>query len=69
LWQGQDSDTPCGPGRQDRRGNLIGLKGKHVFVKNDVMRDEYAVGGEVKTAIPRVVWGVAKEEAASGARR
>jgi hypothetical protein len=64
------------------RGNRIGLKegvkiggwggankGKHIFVENDVMRDDDAVGDEVKTAIPLVVRGVAKEEAASGARR
>jgi hypothetical protein len=43
-------------------------KGKHIFVKNNVMRDDDAVGDEVKTVTPRVVSGVAKEEAASGAR-
>jgi hypothetical protein len=44
-------------------------KGKHIFVENDVMRDDDAMGGEVKTAIPFVVTGVAKEEAASGVWR
>jgi hypothetical protein len=32
-------------------------------------RDDDAVGGEVQTPVPLVVRGVAKEEAASGARR
>jgi hypothetical protein len=44
-------------------------KGKYIFVENDVTRDDDAVGCEVKTAIPLVVRGVAKEEAASGAWR
>jgi hypothetical protein len=44
-------------------------KGKHIFVENDVMRDDDAMGGEVKTVIPLVVKGVAKENAASGAWR
>jgi hypothetical protein len=44
-------------------------KGKHIFVENDVARDDDAVGGEVKTAIPLVVRRVAKEEAAGGAWR
>jgi hypothetical protein len=44
-------------------------KGKHIFVKNDVARDDEAVGGEVKTAIPLVVRRVAKEEATGGAWR
>jgi hypothetical protein len=64
------------------RGNRIGLKkrveiggwggvskGKHIFVENNVTRDEYAVGDEVKTVIPLVVRGVTEEEAGSGARR
>jgi hypothetical protein len=34
-----------------------------------VTRDDDAVGGEVQTPIPRVVRGVAEEEAASGVRR
>jgi hypothetical protein len=63
-------------------GNRIGLeewveiggcggacKGKHIFVEDDVTRDDDAVGGEVQTPIPLVVRGVAEEEAASGARR
>jgi hypothetical protein len=33
-----------------------------------VTRDDDAVGGEVKAAIPLVVRGVAEEEAAGGAR-
>jgi hypothetical protein len=32
-------------------------------------RDDDAMGDEVKTAIPLVVGGVTKEEAASGVRR
>jgi hypothetical protein len=34
-----------------------------------VTRDDDAVGGEVKTPIPLMVRGVAKEKATSGARR
>jgi hypothetical protein len=44
-------------------------KGKHIFVEDDVTRDDDAMGGEIKTSIPLVVRGVAKEEAASGAWR
>jgi hypothetical protein len=44
-------------------------KGKHIFVEDDVTRDDDAVGGEVQTPIPLVVRGVVEEEAASGARR
>jgi hypothetical protein len=44
-------------------------KGKHIFIENDVMGDDDAMGGEVKTTIPLVVRRVAKEEAASGAWR
>jgi hypothetical protein len=44
-------------------------KGKHIFVKNDVMGDVDAMGGEVKIAIPLVVRRVAKEVAGSGAWR
>jgi hypothetical protein len=68
-------------GRLVWRGNRIGLKerveisgwggankGKHIFIKNDVTRDD-AVGGEVKIVIPLMVKGVAKEEATSGARK
>jgi hypothetical protein len=44
-------------------------KGKHIFVEDDVTRDDDAVGGEVQTPIPLMVRGVAKEEAAGGARR
>jgi hypothetical protein len=44
-------------------------KGKHIFVEDDVMGDDDAVGGKVKTVIPLVVRGVAKEEAADGTRR
>jgi hypothetical protein len=63
-------------------GNRVGLeegvkiggwggacKGKHIFVEDDVTRDDDAVGGEVQAPIPLVVRGVAEEEAASGARR
>jgi hypothetical protein len=44
-------------------------KGKHILVEDDVTRDDDAVGGKVQTPIPLVVRGVAKEEAAGGARR
>jgi hypothetical protein len=44
-------------------------KGKHIFVEDNVTRDDDAVGGEVHAPIPLVVRGVAEEEAASGARR
>jgi hypothetical protein len=63
-------------------GNWVGLeegvkiggwggacKGKHIFVEDDVTRDDDAVGGEVQAPIPLVVRGVAEEEVASGARR
>jgi hypothetical protein len=62
-------------------GNQIGLKegveisgwggdskGKHIFVEDDVTKDDDVVGDEVKTTIPLMVRGVAKEEATSGAR-
>jgi hypothetical protein len=57
-----------------RRCNRIGLKegveiggwggaykGEHIFVENDVARDDDVVGGEVKAAIPLVVRGVARK--------
>jgi hypothetical protein len=44
-------------------------KGKHIFVKNDMMRDDDAMGGEVKTTIPLVVRRVAKDEGTIGAWR
>jgi hypothetical protein len=44
-------------------------KGKHIFVEDDMTRDDDAIGGEVKTEIPLVVKRVAKEEAADGAWR
>jgi hypothetical protein len=63
-------------------GNRVGLeegvkfdgwgracKGKHIFVEDDLTRDDDAVGGEVQAPIPLVVREVAEEEAASGARR
>jgi hypothetical protein len=36
-------------------------KGKHIFVEDDMARDDDAVGGEVQTPVPLVVRGVAKE--------
>jgi hypothetical protein len=43
-------------------GGLGGAsKGKHIFVKDDVTRDDDAVGGEVQTPVPLVVRRVAKE--------
>jgi hypothetical protein len=44
-------------------------KGKHIFVKDNVTRDDDAVGGEVQTPVPLAVRRVAKEEASGGARR
>jgi hypothetical protein len=44
-------------------------KGKHIFVEDVVTGDDDAIGCELKTAIPLVVRGVAKEETASGAGR
>jgi hypothetical protein len=44
-------------------------KGKHIIVEDDVTGDDDAMGGEVKTTIPLVAMGVAREEAASGAGR
>jgi hypothetical protein len=41
-------------------------KGKHIFAKDDMTRDDDAMGGEVKPVIPLVVRRVAKKEAASG---
>ena len=70
----------CGRERPGWRRNRIGLKErveiggwggaskrKHIFVENNVMRDEYAVGDEVKTTIPLMVRGVPEDEAVSGA--
>jgi hypothetical protein len=34
-----------------------------------VTGDEDSVGGEVKTRVPLMVWGVAEEDTASGAGR
>jgi hypothetical protein len=55
-------------------GNRIGLeegvknggwggasKGKHIFVEDDMTRDDDAVGGEVQTPVPLVVRRVVKE--------
>jgi hypothetical protein len=44
-------------------------KGKHIFVENNVARDEFVVGGEVKAMIPLMVRGVTDEEAMNRARR
>jgi hypothetical protein len=44
-------------------------KVKHIFLEDDMMIDDDAMGGEVKTAIPLVVRRVAKEKATSGAWR
>jgi hypothetical protein len=42
-------------------------QGEDIFVKNNVTRDEYAAGDEVKASILLVVGGVTQEEAVSGA--
>jgi hypothetical protein len=44
-------------------------QGEHIFVQDDMTSDDDVLGGEVKTAIPLLVRGVAKEEASSEARR
>jgi hypothetical protein len=44
-------------------------KWKHIFIEDDVTVDDDVVGSKVKTVIPLVVRGVAKEEAVGGARR
>jgi hypothetical protein len=44
-------------------------KGKHIFVEDDMTRDDDAVGGKVQTPVPLVVRRVAKEQTAGGARR
>jgi hypothetical protein len=43
-------------------------KGKVIFVKNNMMRDEDAVGEEVKAAVPLVVRGVPEEKTTGGVR-
>jgi hypothetical protein len=45
------------------------IKGKHIFIENDLTGDDDAMGDEVKTVILFVVREVAKEEAANRARR
>jgi hypothetical protein len=50
------------------RGSGRGGKKEIRLVENNVTRDEDYVGGEVKTLIPLMVGGVAKEDTASGAR-
>jgi hypothetical protein len=40
-------------------------QGEPIFVENNVMRDECAVGDEVKATIPLVVRGLTEEEEAS----
>jgi hypothetical protein len=71
--QGGQGSWGGGGTRADSRRVEIGgwggaSEGKHIFVENDMTRDEDVVGDEVKTVIPLVVRGVTKEEAASGAR-
>jgi hypothetical protein len=40
---------------------------KHIFVEDDMARDDDAVGDEVKVVIPLMVRGVAEEDATGGA--
>jgi hypothetical protein len=65
LGGNEYSDQTQGGSRDRSVGGAS--KGKHIFVEDDVMRDDDAMGCELKKAIPLVVRGVAKEEAASGA--
>jgi hypothetical protein len=44
-------------------------KGKNIFVKNNMMRDDDAVGEEIKAVVPLMVRRVTKEKTVSGARR
>jgi hypothetical protein len=69
-------EVPRGNGYSDRLKEGVKIsgwggasKGKHIFVDDDVMGDDDAMGGEVKIAISLVVRGLAKEEASSGAGR
>jgi hypothetical protein len=61
-----------GTGSYSRRVDIGGWggasKGKHIFVENNMTRDEYEVGDEVKTVVLLVVRGVTEKETASGAR-
>jgi hypothetical protein len=65
--------APRVDGEPDRtQGELRSMGGKEPASGNTssskiVMRDEYAVGDEVKTTIPLMVRGVPEEEAVSGA--
>jgi hypothetical protein len=76
VWHGQRHKARC----LGRRGKRIGLKegveiggwggackGKHIFVEDDMARDDDAVGDEVKVVIPLMVRGVAEEDATGGA--
>jgi hypothetical protein len=71
----------CGQERPGWRRNKIGLKegveigrrggaskGKVIFIKDDMARDEDAVGEEVKAAVPLMVRGVTEEKTMCGAR-
>jgi hypothetical protein len=68
-WGAGGGGTGSDSRRESRSGWGGACKGKHIFVEDDVTRDDDAVGGEVQAPIPLVVRGVAEEEAASGARR
>jgi hypothetical protein len=39
----------------------VASKGKHIFIEDDVTRNDDAMGGEVQTPVPLVVRRVAKE--------
>jgi hypothetical protein len=73
-WGPHEEQVTAQDGEPKVGGNRIGLeegvkiggwggasKGKHIFVKDDMTRDDDAVGGEVQTPVPLVVRGVAKE--------
>jgi hypothetical protein len=66
---GREGCTDRTPGGSQDRGRGGAGKGKDIFVEDDVTRDDDAMGRELEAAIPLVVRGVAKEEAASGAWR
>jgi hypothetical protein len=58
-------------GADPTRGKSSSLKttwGKVIFIKNDMTRDEDAVGEEIKAAVPLVVRGVTEKKTMGGAR-
>jgi hypothetical protein len=42
------------------------VKGEASLIKYDLSRDHDAVGGEIKVAIPFMIWGIADEDTPCG---